>query len=42
MKARDLDRKFDEGEDVSADLDLSNVRRLALEQRLFKSTFLPG
>lgn len=33
MKARDLDRKFDEGEDVTADLDLSKVRRPSQEQR---------
>ena len=26
MKARDFDRKFDEGEDVTVDLDLSKVR----------------
>ena len=28
MKAKDLDRKFDAGEDVSAHLDPSNARRL--------------
>jgi hypothetical protein len=33
MKARDFDRKFDEGEDVTVDLDLSKVRKHALEQR---------
>ena len=33
MKAKDFDRKFDGGEDVTADLDLSKVRRPAQEQR---------
>jgi len=33
MKANDFDRKFDEGEDVIADLDLSKARRPAQEQR---------
>ena len=33
MKARNLDRKFDEGEDVTADLDLAKVRRPMQEQR---------
>ena len=33
MRANDFDRKFDEGEDVSADLDLSKARRPGLEQR---------
>lgn len=33
MKASDFDRKFDEGEDVTADLDLSKARRPGLEQR---------
>jgi hypothetical protein len=33
MKASDFDRKFDEGEDVTAALDLSRVRRPAEEQR---------
>ncbi len=34
MKARDFDRKFDEGvEDVVDDLDLSTVRRPLKEQR---------
>lgn len=32
MKASDFDRRFDEGEDVATDLDLSKVRRPALEQ----------
>jgi hypothetical protein len=33
MKARDFDRKFDEGEAVTGDLDLSKVRKPAQEQR---------
>ncbi len=33
MKANDFDRKFDEGEYVIADLDLSKLRRPAHEQR---------
>jgi hypothetical protein len=33
MKASDFDRKFDEGEDVTADLDTSKVRRPTQEQR---------
>ncbi len=33
MKARNFDRKFDEGEDIAADLDLSKTRRPAQEQR---------
>jgi hypothetical protein len=33
MKASEFDRKFDAGEDVSADLDLSKTRRPGQEQR---------
>jgi hypothetical protein len=33
MKASDFDRKFDEGENVVADLDLSKIRKPAQEQR---------
>ncbi|MGI8648947.1 MAG: type II toxin-antitoxin system BrnA family antitoxin [Rubrobacter sp.] len=33
MKASDLDRRFDEGKDVTAALDLSRIRRPAQEQR---------
>lgn len=33
MKAKSFDRKFDEGKDVSADLDLTTVRRPTREQR---------
>lgn len=33
MKASDFDRRFDEGESVAAELDLSKARRPAQEQR---------
>lgn len=33
MKASEFDRKFDKGEDVTSDLDLSKARRPAQEQR---------
>ena len=33
MKASDFDRKFDEGSDITADLDLPKLRRPAQEQR---------
>jgi hypothetical protein len=33
MRASDFDRKFDEGEDVISDLDLSKIRRPGQEQR---------
>jgi hypothetical protein len=33
MKASDFDRKFDEGKDVTADLDLAKARRPRQEQR---------
>jgi len=33
MKASDFDRQFDEGKNVTADLDLSKIRRPAQEQR---------
>jgi hypothetical protein len=33
MKARDFDRKFDAGEDVTAELDLSKAHRPGQEQR---------
>ncbi len=33
MKASDFDRKFDEGEDVTGDLDVARARRPGLEQR---------
>ena len=33
MKAKELDKKFDAGEDVTRHLDLSNARRSGHEQR---------
>ncbi len=33
MKAKELDRKFDEGEDISKYLDISKARRPAQEQK---------
>ena len=33
MKAKQLDRKFDEGEDISKYLDLSKAKRPAQEQK---------
>ncbi|TAK35056.1 MAG: CopG family transcriptional regulator [Chloroflexota bacterium] len=33
MKASDFDRKFDEGENVIAELDVSKARRPGLEQQ---------
>jgi hypothetical protein len=33
MKAHEFDRKFDDGEDVLADVDVSSARRPGLEQR---------
>jgi hypothetical protein len=33
MKAKDFDRKFDEGEDISQYLDISKARRSALEPK---------
>ena len=33
MNAKDLDHKFDEGEDISQYLDISKARRSALEQK---------
>jgi hypothetical protein len=33
MKAEEFDRRFDEGEDITAALDLANVRRPGYEQR---------
>jgi hypothetical protein len=33
MKARDLDKNFDNGKDISKHLDLSKSRRLKQEQR---------
>jgi len=33
MKAKEFDRKFDKGEDITAELDMSTLRRPGLEQR---------
>jgi hypothetical protein len=33
MKAEEFDQKFDDGGDVTGDLDLAAIRRPALEQR---------
>lgn len=33
MKASELDRRFDEGEDISADLDVTKARRPNLEAK---------
>jgi hypothetical protein len=33
MRAEEFDKKFDDGEDVTGDLDLAGTRRPALEQR---------
>lgn len=33
MRAEEFDQKFDDGEDVTGDLDISAIRRPALEQR---------
>jgi hypothetical protein len=33
MKARELDKKFDEGEDISAYLDITKARRPEQEQK---------
>jgi hypothetical protein len=39
MKAKDFDRKFEEGEDITADLDLSKIRRPGQEQRRINVDF---
>ena len=33
MKASEFDRKFDNGEDITGDLDLTKIRRPGLESR---------
>jgi hypothetical protein len=33
MKASEFDRKFDNGEDITGDLDLTRIRRPGLESR---------
>jgi hypothetical protein len=40
-KAKDFDRRFDQGEDVTSDLDLSGSRRPGLEPRRVNVDF-PG
>jgi len=40
-KAEDFDRRFDEGEDVTSDLDVARARRPGLEQRRV-TVDLPG
>ena len=39
MKANEFDRKFDEGEALTTELDLSKVRRPGQEQRRVKVDF---
>jgi len=39
MKARDFDKKFDRGEDVTSDLDLSKARRRNQEPRRINVDF---
>jgi hypothetical protein len=39
MKARDLDTKFDTGEDVTGDLDVSGARRLNQEPKRINVDF---
>jgi hypothetical protein len=39
MKAKEFDRKFDEGKDVSKDIDRSTLRRPGLEQRRVNVNF---
>ena len=39
MKAEDFDRKFDRGEDVTADLDMGGARRPGEEQRRINIDF---
>jgi hypothetical protein len=39
MKARDFDEKFDRGEDVTSDLDLSKARRRNQEPRRINVDF---
>jgi len=41
MKARNFDRKFDEGRDITDQLDLTNARRPGQEQRRVNVDF-PG
>jgi hypothetical protein len=39
MKARDFDEKFDRGEDITSELDLSKARRKNLEPRRINVDF---
>ena len=39
MKARDFDEKFDRGEDITSELDLSKARRRNLEPRRINVDF---
>ena len=39
MKARDFDEKFDRGEDISSELDLTKARRKNLEPRRINVDF---
>ncbi len=39
MKANDLDKRFDNGEDITSDLDLSKARRLNQEPRRINVDF---
>jgi len=39
IKTEEFDRKFDAGEDISEHLDLSNIRKPALEQRRINVDF---
>jgi hypothetical protein len=42
MRAEEFDRRFDDGEDVTGELDLAAIRRPALEQRRVNVDFRPG
>jgi hypothetical protein len=39
MRAEEFDQKFDDGEDVTSDLDLAAARRPGLEQRRISVDF---
>jgi len=39
MRAEEFDRKFDEGDDITGDLDLGAARRPAVEQRRINVDF---
>ena len=39
MKARDFDEKFDQGEDITSELDLSKARRRNLEPKRINVDF---